>query len=268
MAIDPADLVDAAKSCYDEEVGRRGLVRDSPVFEEPIQSDSPSPANGIQKAALVACVLTIGGLVIPTWTAVHQPYEMTQERPWVVPFVLALAILSALSPLFYFALYRDRGDLGLSRNLRRASLGAAAYLALLIAFHAAGWIESFKPPSVLSQYRDTWTMGDTASLLDICANAGTIVLLIAFFRQGESSLSGRPISSELLFITRISLLVAFVATNGEIVRLVLPQSWSAPYSVLASFRTVFGQARWCVAPIIVFLAAPRFPLHAGSQAAE
>jgi len=107
MAIDTADLVEIAKRCYDDEVSGRGLPTDSPASEEPsagespeelshpspasedMQADSHAPLRNIRRAALIACVATVLGLLIPTWSSVHRMLALNPNgaRWWIRPSI-------------------------------------------------------------------------------------------------------------------------------------------------------------------------------------
>jgi hypothetical protein len=241
---------------------------------EELHEDSNVYLKNVRRAALLACVATVFGLLIPTWTSVHQMLAINANgvRWWIPLAVVFGLILSAVSPLFYFTLYRDRGDLQISRNLRLVSAGAALTLALLVAFRAASWIESFTPASVLSQSRERWTTNDASTLLGICADLGVIILLITLYRHRERRLVVRPVSTSLRIITRISVIVFGVTTAIALIRLVLAPYWAAPlreamtqaertppsvsYFVLDSVRALFIQACSLAAPFVVWCASP------------
>jgi hypothetical protein len=200
----------------------------------------------VKRAALTALIVGVAALVVPVWRAGRQLMTTApQNSPWWSPLLLVIGlIVSAILPLFYFALYRDPGTLRFPRSLRNLSLGAALVLAAVVAAGLPTWITSIRRYSAAVSALD-WSGGGTialrvlgdpvtlallSGLLAQLSNLGYIVLLLAIFRQTseESFLeTDRPVSALLRKTTKAALIVWALAALFSLVRLVLtPYNYS------------------------------------------
>jgi hypothetical protein len=279
LAVDTAGLTEIERNCYDAEVATRGLLSNPPIGE-PADSIA-DPLARIRRAALVAGVAATLGLLIPLWTSVQQMLALNGKgAPWWMRLMFApMIIFGALSLAFFFALYRDRGTLRISRNLRHMSLAAALGVTLLIAFRIPPWVESFQPATVLSEPRQPWTMNDTSLLLSTSSDLGLILLLIAFYRQADSSVD-RPVSRLLRVTTIVSAGFFGVTTAFSMLQLfsapyMYPQirSYAAQIGVTPPTISYFlnhglifllGQMCALAAPLVVWSAIPKVE-HENSQ---
>lgn len=198
-------------------------MEDAPLDAvEPSSSAAGRPSE-VRLAALIACVTATLGLLIPTWAALQRLMAPSSvQTPWWVGLSLGLLILvSALSPVFYFAVYRHGANLRISRGLQRLCFGAALVLAMLVAYRVPRWIESFKPTSVLSERRSPWTLGDASTLLGLCADLGAVALLVALYRQEDSDAPAEPAARLLRTTTGLAVVAFGITTAATAVRLLL-----------------------------------------------
>jgi hypothetical protein len=112
----------------------------------------------IRKVALLACVTSVLSLVMAEWIG----------RP-AAPLPLLTLLLTALLPIFYLALYRDKRSFWISERLRLLARTAAFILGVLLALQLAERIKS--PPISIPTLLDA---------LDVIAN---ILLLAAISRD-------------------------------------------------------------------------------------
>ncbi len=103
-------------------------------------------------------------------------------------------------PLFYFALYRNRGTLRFPKNLRLLSLITAIVFGSYAAWDSWRW--ALAP--------DPRTIHHVGIFLGECSNLAYVLLLVTLFRQSSDELSGRAdvfASRPLRLITKIVVIV-------------------------------------------------------------
>lgn len=232
----------------------------------------------IRKAALIACVGTVLGLLIPTWNLTHSMLATASARgqEWWIPIVVLMSLFSLIMPAFYFAAYRNKGSLQLSNLVRLWSLTAAIVWGTLVAMGLPKVIESFSSrgdESVLSATRVHWTTGDVSILLGQLSNFTCILLLIALYRHASDEAEpADPVSRLLRIMTRVA-----VIGGGLCVALYLVRLLEIPYFYLhlrdygmqnrriprlqdalaREIRNVLMQACAFAAPFIVWRGIPR-----------
>jgi hypothetical protein len=210
----------------------------------------------VRKAALVACVATVLGVLIPTWSAARSIFAIESVRPWSVPVIVFMCCVTAIMPTFYFALYRNEGTLHFSKRLRSLSLMAAIAYGLLEAVQMAKW-------------SGTSTTSLIADSLAVLSDLATIWLLIVFFRHAsDESLGDVPVSRQLNLLTKIAVITWGLVVAGCVVRLpVMPfvyiQLRDAAINIgrkppqleamiSEAVRTLLVQACLFVAPYVVY----------------
>jgi hypothetical protein len=157
----------------------------------------------IRKVALLACVTSVLSLVMAEWIG----------RP-AAPLPLLTLLLTALLPIFYLALYRDKRSFWISERLRLLARTAAFILGVLLALQLAERIKS--PPISIPTLLDA---------LDVIAN---ILLLAAISRDvGERPQENTPVSTLLYVATKVTVIAWGVWVAFTFLRLLLvPYTYS------------------------------------------
>ncbi len=201
---------------------------------------------GVRRMALVTCVAIVISLPIPMWTAMQAALE-TQAGKTVYGWVsIILAwLFAAVLPLFYFALYRNRQALHISRLLRLVSLAGALAGGIVLAAAIPLWLGS----------DHTW-LTTVKMALSGFVDAACIVLLCMFF-HGTSDLSqaGYPISKLLRIMTRTA-----VAAGAFWFAINLAAFFSAVVfgaRQTGSIRTLLEQVCLFTAPAVVYWSSLR-----------
>lgn len=170
----------------------------------------------LRKIALLACVTYVVSLIAPLWNSTRSIIASTSPLSgWrVVPLALSVSLITALLPIFYFALYRDEGSLHISAPLRLLARAAAFVIGILLAFQLVEWIKS--PGAFLAR-----------SLVAL-ATIANILLLAALFRHpGDASEEARPISTLLYVVTKVTVIVWSAWVAFHLLRvLLLPYTYS------------------------------------------
>src|SRR5580700_310281 len=92
-----------------------------------------------RKLALVACIGSVSGMIMPLWADAHRfayliaSHGVTGSQWFVIPLTLLTTLITAIMPLFYFALFRDKGNMQFSKALRKVALLAAVALVIVMA---------------------------------------------------------------------------------------------------------------------------------------
>jgi len=180
------------------------------------------PLKDVKRSALVACIATIMGLAIPMRNFAQQMLALKNiGKLGAIAVIVVVYAFTAIVPLFYFALYRNEGDLPVSRNLRWMALTAAAVIGILSIAAVPGWIASLQIDNVLHGAARPWTINDTSSLLGLIANLAGILLLASFFRlagDGPSE-SAAAVSKQLRILTKIAIIAGGIVAVGCVVGL-------------------------------------------------
>ncbi|HUB83097.1 MAG TPA: hypothetical protein VMB03_30060 [Bryobacteraceae bacterium] len=205
---------------------------------------------GIRKAALVAFVASLAGLIGPLWTSVNRMLGI--GRWWTVPALLVSVAFPALMLAFYFALFRDPGPMHFSRSLRKLALAAAVTCAgvALVRIEKVGNI--------------TWF-----TLLGQLSTAAYVLLLLIMSRDGPDEPCEEPLPSELMVnLTKLTVLLWSLWVAFQLVRMVIivfgyssmeriafqaARSIPPLHEMLTDVAlTFFSQAALLVAPLIVW----------------
>lgn len=249
MALDRRELEELARVIYDEEVERRALTKGEvlpAVSGVPVGPVSPQ-LRDVKRAALVACIATVVGVAIPMWNSTHQILALGSNigKLALIAAMLVGYLFAATVPLFCFALYRNDGDLLVSRNSRWMARTAAAGIGIMAVAAIPGWIGSFRGESVLNSSARPWTISDTATALGKVADLAGILLLVALSRLAgdRSSERGIPVSSLLRLLTRIAVIEGGIAAAGCVVGVAL-----TPW-VYSRIRNLFLRYGYSDAPL-------------------
>ena len=225
LAVNRAELTEIAQRLYDSELGQRGLLT---------SQDAASPANApaeeavaeayprtpfwslnLRKAALITAIMGVLGILIPGWSTANSllaadSSQLSQVRGRI-PAIALDYLLGAILPVFYFALYRNKGMLRFSRSSRLAALLGVFGFGLLAAIELWQWISGFiarGTAGVLGHPDYQWMSDDFSALLGPFGRLVFTIPLIAIFRQeGDESDAQIPISKSLRIISRASVIV-------------------------------------------------------------
>ena len=200
----------------------------------------------------------------------------THPRWWFAPIVLMMAavaaLLTAVLPVSYFALYRNQGTLRFSRRLRLLALTAALALGGQMAAELPGWIESLGREgdrSVLTPERGSLTLGDIARLFGIMSYAAYILMMVTVYRHiSDESDASAPVSKFLRVMTRVAVIAWGIWVAFRFLGLVItPFTYASlrgvalqirrtppPFRdmVVDAARTLFSQACLFAGPYIIW----------------
>lgn len=209
----------------------------------------------IRKVALVAFIASVLGMVRPSWDAAHRMTArgVTGSMWWVIPAILFITLVSAIMPVFYFALYRDEGTMRFPRPLRKLALVAAVAYLIATALRLQAW-------------DGYWHVSTAVGLL---ANFAYILLLVSMSREsGEVPSAQVPPSDLLSTVTKLAVIawgiwVAFQVVRLPYVAFTYPFMKRIAYQVGRSapslremltdvLLTFFSQASLLAAPYIVW----------------
>lgn len=198
----------------------------------------------IRNSALLASVAGVLGNALPAWNSSRSLLETVSRSGtagrWFIPLVIFAYLFTAIMPVLYFALYRNKGTLRISDGLRRLCLIAALTLGTMMAMAVANWTGSLRPSiaamraidwktgaaSVLTASGDPRTIQNLSFFLNLIGQIGVIMLLAALFRERqEASTADIPISRLLAVLARAAAIGWGLWLAFEIVRLAL-----TPYS--------------------------------------
>jgi hypothetical protein len=172
---------------------------------------------------------------------------------WVIPLLLLASLGAAIMPVFYFALYRDKGAMWFPASLRKLALAGAMTLAIVMVAGFQAW------PATLN-----WSYA-----FGLLANLTYVLLLVAISREAREQPSEQmPVAEFLRVVTQVAVLgwgiwVAFQLVRIPGVILTYPSLKTYAYQVgrtppplLGMVRdvtlTFFSQASLLAAPYIVW----------------
>lgn len=209
----------------------------------------------LRKSALIALIASILSLVTPLWNALVRISGLGTLGSlwWILPSSTFILCLSAILPLFYFALARDAGSMRFPRYLRKLAL-VAALAGCIVA------VLRLQVPGALS---------DWPSVISLLSNAAYLLLLLVISHEpGELPRPQVPPSTFLVRITRVAVVVwgAWVAfqfvrlaivasTYGQLTQLAAQVGRAAPtrQEIMVDIILTFGsQAALLAAPFIVW----------------
>jgi hypothetical protein len=151
------------------------------------------------------------GIVIPIRKATQK--MMTLGSGWAVPALVLICLLSAIPPVFYFALYRNQGTLRFSKRLRVLALSTALVFGIYVA------VELLRK---LDWREDPGTVNHLATLLGEFSNVAEILILVALFRQeNDDSQPDIPVSRLLRVVTKTTVITWGVWVAFNLVRFIL-----------------------------------------------
>jgi hypothetical protein len=157
------------------------------------------------------------------WNSTRQMLALEAK----IGALTAIAVISlayaftAIVPFFYFALYRNEGDLPLLRSMRWILVTAAAVLGILALASIVELVGTLRGDSVLDAGARAWTIRDTSILLGSVADLAGSLLLVALFRLAGNgpSETGVTVSELLRLSTRIAVIAGGIVAIGCLVGL-------------------------------------------------
>jgi hypothetical protein len=235
----------------------------------------------IRNAALVACLASILGSLIPVWnvTQILLATRSANAQQWAATLLsVAFAYLfAAILPVFLFTLYRSSGTLHVSESIRSISIAAAIALGMTVAADTFDWIRFAWPyltagsrlGGVLSESQAPTAMGQISLLLNLFSSLAFIPLLVAFYRQPSDQAEAEvPVSKSLRVVTTVTVIAWGLLVVFSLVRLVLtPYTYvqlrdvalhygRTPPALIGlmttAFRIVVSQACLFAAPFFVY----------------
>jgi len=244
----------------------------------------------IRKAALIACVAMVLGVLIPAWDGARTMLAIESMRQWSVPVIVLTWCFTAIMPVFYFALYRNKGLPDFPKSLRLLSLTAAIVLGAITVAGLPQWIESIGSywadikvfdwsagaVTVLDAAQEPGTSKQAAALLGTFSDLAYIGLLIAFFRhERKESPENNSVSKLLSVATKIAVIAGGLVVAGCLVRLpVMPYVYVELRDhamevglkpprlgtiMVDAVRTLLIQACFYTAPYVVYRSRARRP---------
>jgi hypothetical protein len=233
----------------------------------------------IRRIALIACVASVLGLLIPTWSAAHRMAALGSTYPqWLIILGFVTATLfDAILPVFYFALYRDKGTLLLSRGLRLLALTAALLLGMSVVIDLSKWIGSLGQAgtrSILETERRLWTASDVSNVFTLLSNVACVLLMVWIYRQRRDEAAvPTPFSKLLRVMARLAVVAWGICVAISLLRLVLsPHTYATLRNealqigrTLPPFRDMVVEETRLLLSQAGLLAAPYVIWRAGSQ---
>ena len=192
----------------------------------------------LRKIALAACISAVLGNLLPLWNAIHIMLSLgATDFPWRLLriSVVVLTALTAITPVFYFALYKNAGPLRIPRRLRLLALSCAFVDGLILATGLPKWVLSLVPygqsmktldGGIAHFVRDPKPMEQVSLALQMLAEITYVFLLIAIFRQrSDRSETNAPVSRQLSLVTKVT-----VITLGFVMSVLLLGLLLTPYT--------------------------------------
>ncbi len=185
----------------------------------------------LRKIALAACVSAVFSNLIPIWNAIHIMLSVGATNfpwRWLRIFVVVVTALTAMTPVFYFALYKSKGPLRIPRRLRLLALSCAFVDGLMWAIALPEWVISLGADggtggaAILSSVRHPGTIGQLSVVLPMFSDVTYVLLLIAIFRQQSDHLEpNAPISRLLSLATKVTLIALGLVVSALLLGLLL-----------------------------------------------
>lgn len=246
-----------------------------------------SRVPSVRRAALLACVGGVLDLVASLWNSAPGLITPMSTHPearwWLITGMIVVFLFTPILPVFYFALYRNKGTLRIPRGHRMIGAGTAIVLGIGLATRVPGWIRSLGPfwtilktadwrtggSSVLTVVGDPRTIHLIPTVLQIFGDVAYILLLLALSRQTtDDSSVDVPASSLLRIVTKVAFIawgLVLIINVGRILLtpynyfIVRDQAYQVGVTpptlvdmMVDAIRTLLSQACLFAAPYIVY----------------
>ena len=170
----------------------------------------------VRKVALIACVTGTLGLISLAWGLIQTLKGPSSPG---TAMSVALLVIAALTPVFYFALWLNEAPLNLPDTLRRVTLIACVPLAILFAIGLLGWLDALSSNGLPEPSIFLTQCVDQASILSY------LLLLLALYRAPMVE-GAAPVSGLLEVVSRVAVIV-----SGLWLVVNLLQTGAVPYAV-------------------------------------
>ena len=188
-----------------------------------------------RRVALFAFVVSLIDWLLVSWR-----FASLSDYSWIQnPQMVALQLLSLIFCGFFFALYRNKEQMGLPNWLRNLSLGAAILDSAVAALTFPRWIQSFAP--YVAKMQSAQATGGSLPLLVLIKDPtfpivlsnllsevsliSVVLLLIALFEQRTKEADYEFKASRLLSATTyLTLMGLAIVSAGNVFRLALVSS--------------------------------------------
>lgn len=194
----------------------------------------------VRRIALINCVLLVLSVVLPVWNVARSVATAATSVRWSIMVITGMAPFLVVMPLFYFALYRDRGTLRVSRRMRLVASIAAAVVAAISLAQLPAWLASLgavADQSVLTPGGRSWGLHDLSAVSAQLATLAYILLLVTFWRGPRNEPNFEvPVSKLLRVVTVVTVVVWGAVVAVSVLRLVF-----TPYTY-AQIQTAAAQA--------------------------
>lgn len=131
---------------------------------------------------------------------------VTGSHWFVIPLTLLITLVTAIMPVFYFALYRNEGTVQVSRPLRKLALAAAAAYVIVMVLRVQAL------PNRLSWF----------GVFGLLGNLAYILLLVSMSREAsEDPIEQVPVSDLLAAVTKVAVVAWGIWVAFQLVRLAI-----------------------------------------------
>ena len=125
---------------------------------------------------------------------------------FVIPLILLTTLVTAIMPVFYFALYLDEGTMQFPRPLRKLALAAAATYGIVAALRLQAFVGPWKWDAVLG----------------LLGNLAYILLLVSMSREvSEDPIEPVPVSNLLSAVTQVAVIAWGIWVAFQLVRIAI-----------------------------------------------
>lgn len=187
----------------------------------------------LRKTAIAASISTVLAVSLAMGNAART--ILATGRWWTIPLFVFTVFVSAIMPVFFFALYRNEGGLRFSESLRHLSLLTALAFGAVVLIQLPAFFEStgrIGHRSVLTSEPTHFSQVDLTWLVGWLSNCTYILLLLAFFRQKDIDTETPAPVSKLLRVTAtmaaiaLGLGVAFNVLRIVVSPYIYSQAWT------------------------------------------
>ncbi len=163
----------------------------------------------LRNTALAACISAVLAVSLAMGNAART--ILATGRWWTLPLFAFTVLVSTIMPVFFFALYRNEGDLRFSQSLRHLSLITALAFGAMVLVQFPAFFEStgrIGHRSVLTSEPSHFSQIDVSWMAGWLSNCTYILLLLVFFRQKDDGTETPVPVSKVLRVTATTAAIA------------------------------------------------------------
>lgn len=154
----------------------------------------------LRKVALLACITGTLSFLWATWNLMQQIQHAPAMPFATIALSVGLAIVAALTPVFYFSLFSNEAPLAFGREQRTTSLIAALVFGILVAMSL---------PEVLTSFQSGLDPNLPTRLVGEFSNISYLLLLVAIYQAPEIDPATAGVPSGLLeVVSRITVVLS------------------------------------------------------------